>query len=590
MKSRFRTLLIATVLVLLLSGLGSFLWIGLQSPLTLLTQGGKSVPTTAMFVPRRAPLAASLLVNPNRLVTLRQLLTAPGQRRQSRAEMKKIQDGLLASVDLEYERDIRPWLGDEATLAVTTLDMDRDPTNGQQPGYLLALATKDSKRARQFLQVYWQRRAADGTDLHYEQVQGVKLIYGDAAKAAPEAIAPETHPDPTDPQTIASALVGDRYLLFANAPKVLRDAVNNVQVPELNLANAPQYRRSLEVLTAPRVAFLYANLNALGGWLENQGLTINKTARDGVVTSGLYQGLALGLGITPQGLLADTALLEAVPVASEAVLAATETSPSGGHKPEQLLNYLPKNSIAVASSSHLDQLWAKAQGVLQAYPAMNTLVDRTFDRIQDDWSLDITQEIFPWVKGEYALAPIERPQGLDWIFVVDRTSPEAQAGIAHLDDLARDQGYSIGGLTLADREVTAWTQLKPEGQQASAANAIRALVRGVHASIDRYELFSTSLDAMEAVLQASENTALVDNRSFKQAIAPLPAENQGYFYLDWHNNQTLLRQDLPLVRILELTAQPLFQHLKAISLSGYENGSTAGIQRAAIALQLGQTP
>lgn len=599
--SRPRSLLIAAAALVL--GLG-LLWFGVQGPLSMLglssMGGGDGAPTTAIFVPRRSPLAVSLLVNPDRLVKLPQV------------DLDNFEEGLLDSAHLDYEQDIRPWLGDEVTLAVTTLDLDREPSNGQQPGYLLALAAKNSTRAREFLQVYWQRRAADGTELHYEQVSGVKLIYGDTSPG-PEGQA-------QGQKTVASALVGDRFILFANTPKVIRDAVNNVQVPELNLASDEDYQRSLETLSRDRFALAYANLGELGGWLENQGLAVNRALTEASPSSELaantatdprYRGLALGLGVTRQGLLADTVLLS-TPSSSQSSDESSGNAPAGnapsdpamaetsspttavpGGSPKEIFQYLPSDSIAVAASNHLDEFWQSAQPLLKAYPALGTLTDRALDHIQADWQIDITQEIFPWVTGEYALGQLHQPKspsssGVDWIFVVDRDAPEAEAGIQHLDEIARSQGYSIGALTLADRDVTAWTSLTPEGDQASAANAIRAFVRGIHAQVDHYELFATSLDAMEQVLQTIQGKPLSQTAEFKQAVAPLPETNQGYFYVNWQENSTLLSEEIPLLRVLELTAQPLFRTLKTASLSRYESQPEEGVQRAAIALQLGQ--
>ncbi|NJR69036.1 MAG: DUF3352 domain-containing protein [Synechococcales cyanobacterium CRU_2_2] len=571
MTSRLRSLLIVAAALLL--GLGS--WFALQGPWSWPgSLGTDRPPTAAAFIPRQSPLALSLLVSPGRLAKLPQI------------DLANFEEGLLDSAHLDYKRDVQPWLGDEVTLAVTTLDLDRDPSNGQQPGYLLALAAKNPTRAREFLQIYWQQRAADGTDLHYQQVSGVKLIYGHGADG--------------DRPTVATALVGDRYILFANTPKVIRDAVNNVQVPELNLASATDYQRSLKLLTRSRFGVAYANLDALGDWLEQQGLAVSRVSQpvstesvstESVSTQSRYNTLALGLGVARRGLLADTLLLSNPALASgtepsTALDPDQGTDPNQATDPEQILRYLPSDSIAVASSAHLDQLWQKTQPLLAAYPALNTLVDRSLDQLQHQWQIDITQTIFPWVTGEYAIAQLNRPKGVDWIFVVDRTDPKTAAGIENLDTLARSQGYSIGSLTLADRSVTAWTSLKPEGDQASAASAIRALVRGVHAQVEHYELFATSLDAMEQVLQTLQGQSLVQSRRFQQALAPLPTDHQGYLYVNWRDNKVVLEQKLPLLQVLELTAQPLVRTLKTLSVTGSE--PEAGVQRAAIALQLGR--
>lgn len=608
---RLRSLLIATLAACFI-WLGGGLW---PSPtawgLGLGLGGARKtgmdislIPPTAMFVPRRAPLTASLLTRD--LSTLRSRFAASG----GRADWESFQNSFLADADFNYNRDVKPWLGDDLTLAVTTLDLDRQAANGQQPGYLLAIAVQDAQQAREFLQRYWQRRAADGSELRYERVNGVRLIYSQPSTGTAWggfSVNSDGRGDrPSDtaaPQSVGlattSALVGDRFLLFANAPKVIREAVANVQFPALNLASDPDYQRSLAALTAPRIAYAYANLNALGSWLETQGLAVNplrestatpleptsRGAQQQAPPLSHYQSWAVGLGTTARGLLADIALLSPPQPAA----AGTEPSMDAEQiQPDRVLSYLPPDSIAAVSSADLEQIWQGIQPLLPTYPALQTLVDRALDHLQADWKLDITEEIFPWVDGEYGLGQLERPEGTDWVFVVERTSEAAQRGIQHLDDLARKQGYSIGEVTLADREVTAWTSLNPVGEQDSAASAVRAIVRGVHAHLDNYELFSTSLEAMEKVLQSRGGHALTETADFKQAIAPLPPTNQGYFYVNWKDNQTLLKTELPLLRILDLAAQPLFRGLKTVSLSGYEPQPEQGLQRVAIALQLGK--
>lgn len=628
MKSRrpIATGLIAVALLLLLSGVTSLFWGSIQGPGGLV-RGSRAEPSAAMFVPKRSPLMLSLVVNPNRLSGGGWL---PGPGKRARAELRSLRDGLLAPAGLDYRKDLRPWIGDEVTLAVTDLDLDREGDNGRQPGYLLALATRRPQRAREFLQLYWQRRAADGTRLAFEQVSGARMVFVDSPSAPLETS------DDSSParQSVATALVGDRYVLFANDPKVLRSAINHVQVPELNLLNAPRYRRALEALTGPRLAVGFANFQTLGSWIVDQGLTVSKTPLPSQ-PAGLYDAVALGLGTTRSGVLADVALLKRdaasrleIPAESEqgagdSPMVGPDTRPDTRPDtvrptdlptvrptdpptdPRAALKYLPSNTAIAASSDHLDQFWQGTQRVLKAYPAIATVVNRAIGHLESDWDVNFTQEIFPWVQGAYALGELERPQGpSDWVFVVERTRPEAQAGIAHLDDLARQQGYSIGTLTLADRPVTAWTKLKPEGQQDSADKALRALVRGVHGPVgptavetpdkdsadvatnNQYEVFATSLEAMEAVLQASGDQALANSQGFRAAIAPLPKTNQGYLHLNWAESEATLSQQVPFIQVLKLTAEPLFRHLQSITLSGYP--ATEETQRTAIALRWGR--
>jgi uncharacterized protein YjiS (DUF1127 family) len=103
--------LAAGATVLLLIAVGGFFWLTSQSPLNLLRGGAVTNPTAAIFVPKQAPVMASLLVNPDRLEAFRQLVARPLNRRRSRAELNQLEDSLLANKAIDYRRDIRPWLG-----------------------------------------------------------------------------------------------------------------------------------------------------------------------------------------------------------------------------------------------------------------------------------------------------------------------------------------------------------------------------------------------------------------------------------------------------------------------------------------------
>ena len=77
---------------------------------------------------------------------------------------EQIEQSLLKGSSIDYARDIRPWLGDEVTIACSQPDLDFDDANGEQPGYLLALdiAPEKSLQARESLQLYWQRQSLAG--------------------------------------------------------------------------------------------------------------------------------------------------------------------------------------------------------------------------------------------------------------------------------------------------------------------------------------------------------------------------------------------------------------------------------------------
>ncbi len=611
MKLRaFVSTLTALVVVLLAIGLGGFFWLFSQNPLSLLQGANSNTPQAAIFVSRQAPLMASLLVNPDRLAALRTVVAKAGQRQQAKAEVKRLQQALLVNTGLEYERDLQPWLGEEITLAITTLDVDRDATNGRQPGYLLVLSAKQPELAREFLQLYWQKRAIAGVDLVFEPYKGVRLIYGKTAinPAVQEAI-------PADFQgttslllspTLATAMVGEQFVLFASDPKVLRAAINNVQAPDLSLQTAPFYQQAIAALTQPRIGLSLINLAGVAQWWSEEttppGLTPPTTEK--IPAGTVPETLAVALGLDRQGLLAETALLGRSQGSAQPRLL----------QPVDALQYIPPHSPIVAAGIDLNQLW---QGVAQPGATVSAArtgwVSQLLENLEQRWQLDLPQDIFHWVTGEYAIAllpptpstaasPTQQKRGkakdrvttlssatrstplqADWVFVAQRQGDEATTAIAHLDELARKQGLSVGPVQLENQTVSAWTQLSTTSTNQSVAG-VEAAILGVHATVGNYEVFATSLAAMEAALKAMK-APLSTSQAFAQAIAPLRQPNDGYFYLDWPTADPILERQIPFLKILQFANESLTRHLRSLTFTSY--GREAGIQRGGVFIRFG---
>jgi hypothetical protein len=163
----FSSFIVAGAIALVIMAIAAGYWFFAKSPVSLIASTSQS--GAAIFVSKLAPVTVSLLVNPDRLQAL-----------ESAGEISKLKTSLLAESGLDYRQDIQPWLGNEITLAVTTLDIDRDPENGKQPGYLMALATEKPAKSSDFVQLLFSKRVLAGANLTTEEYNGAKLIYDDA--------------------------------------------------------------------------------------------------------------------------------------------------------------------------------------------------------------------------------------------------------------------------------------------------------------------------------------------------------------------------------------------------------------------------
>ncbi|MBD2777998.1 DUF3352 domain-containing protein [Iningainema tapete] len=515
MKQRsFFSLLAASIIVLLLLGLTSCHGSVGKSKISS-TSGDRQQPEAAMFVSKSAPVMVSMLVNPERLPKL------PSE------EVSKFTKTLFNHTDIDYRQDIQPWLGDEITLAVTTLDIDRDEENGQQPGYLMALATVKPTESSEFVELLFSKRALAGANLAVEQYKGVKLIYENR---------------------LASAVVGSRFVLFANDPKVLREAINNVQAPDVNLTSSSRFQLAIKQLPQEALATAFLNLPYLAKW---QGLQLPIQT---------YDSQILSLVSKPKGLLAETAFLAKV-----------EMSPSEqlSTKTVGALQYVPKEAgLAISGSnlsnldeSNLAQLWRQIQAAISG---SHKDVSINFQ----SWGINWKEDIFNWVQGEYALGllPHTGQTNPDWVFVVEKL-PDTPNLIDRLDTRAQENGLTPSSITIDEQKVSAWTKITTKDRF-----DLQAKVLGAHTNIGNYEIFSNSLEAIDEILKAKENF-LVSERNFQDSIAPFPQPNQGYLYLDWAKSQQIVERQIPILKLVELVAKPFFDQLKSITFSSYDSNT-----------------
>ncbi|MBD2576632.1 DUF3352 domain-containing protein [Oscillatoria sp. FACHB-1406] len=541
---------LALVLALLLTVGGIWYFFFSKAPLQILSGGVQKNPEAAIFVPKQAPVVVSLLVNPDELEAFAKSASPFRKRGKAGEEFAKLEQGLLANAGADYAKDIQPWLGDEVTLALTDSDFDRNSTNGEQPGYLIVAGSKDGARAKEFLQLYYSKDAAAGkSELVFEDYKGVNLIYrrnlADSSTAS------------------ASAVVGDRFVLFANHLRVLRDAVNNAQAVERNLDRDPVYQKAIATIDDPRIGVAVVNLPGLAAWIAKQPLPLE-----------LKQTLTVVLSLNPRGLVAQTALA--------GLTGDTNVAPALS-EPVKALRYIPAHPIVTAAGTDFQHFWEQVSATVASEPAFAELLDRNIARLNEVFGVNVPEEIASWALGEYAFAwlPSVEKEVLNWVFVVEKTQ-ESQDAIARLDELAKARDLSVGNFNLDGRKIAVWTKL--EAKQGEAATRLEAAVKGVHTATEKYEIFSSSLDGLTQALNDTESSLLA-SAEFKDAIASLPKKNDGYLYIDWNQGQDIFEQNIPLFRVVEFAGQPLFRNLRSLVLSS--NGRENGIGRASLFLNLG---
>jgi hypothetical protein len=246
------------------------------------------------------------------------------------------------------------------------------------------------------------------------------------------------------------------------------------------------------------------------------------------------------------------------------------------------LEYIPPSAGVVIAGSHLDHLGESDLGKLwtQAKTAISgsgtdviSRLEQPLLAIQKAWGMNLGEDVFSWVQGEYALGLIPRGGKTEpgWVFVVEKQDSIAD-GIARLDAIASSQGLNTNSLSLDEQKVAAWTELiantKKSEAQTQPSFTVEAKVKGIHTTLGNYEVFTSDLATINEVF-TNQNDSILKNRDFQNSLAVIPEPNQGYVYLDWNKSHNLLERQLPILKLLEVLGKPFFNQLRSLTFSSY---------------------
>jgi Protein of unknown function (DUF3352) len=542
--------IIVGIISLLVVGTNAYGWVSVHRSIRLLERNQPQPPASAIFVSKDAPAAISLLANVDELANLNSLATPNPKQSTARQAIKKWQHQLGNRLHLDYRREIAPWLGEEITVAITDLDFDRLPQNGSQPGYLAILSSRNPEVSNQIIQAWWDRQIADNR-LKIETYQGVKLADNRRDK-------------------ISSAIVSDRYILFANHPKVLREAIDHLQTPRLSLLDNPDFQQVVAANSHHKIGIGYARLPDLKHWL-------------GKAAGEKYPVAGINIGVDRQGLIADLSLYPTTPdiTTVEPISTPTPTQP----KLVDTLKYLPRQSGIAIAGTDLAHWQQQLATILPEIKSLTPTLERTITAIGKKLSINLTENIFSWTTGEYALAAIPNPTQTttDWMFIAERTQSErVDEAIGYFDQLASLEGYNVGLLPWQEKQVIGWTKLVTE----TSSNTARLIaeVAGVHTNIgDKYTIFASSVEAMDATLKAVDQQSILDSDRYKSGANLLIATETGYLYGDWQTIKLLLPKQLQEQPLVKSVSDGILAGLPNISLSRYVE---AGIQRITLLFQV----
>lgn len=564
MKARpFLAAVLTAALVLLGLGAGAW-WLVLQRSPLALQHRPLALPLAARFVPRSAPLTLHWLVGAEAAGSYARAVAPPRQRRAAAAAVDRLRDGAFAAAGLDYGSELSSWLGDEVSLALLT-----PPDQAGEPGWVLALRSRDNEGARRFLQRFWQTRSLAGTDLQVSRYRGMGLISGRGALVG------------ESPRPLATALIHDDLVLIASGRGVLEQALDVSQIDELNQAASPPLRQAVARL-GQGVALLTARPAALERWLglpadpqlaspASELVAALSPSGRGLAVDALVQ---LRAPLASRPLVGGEALLQQlhVPVASLALLqdpaallgaAASTPSPAADAPPlaasaevQPLEPRQPVEPVPLAATATTPDPWRSLLGPVLAralaaeagpLPALVAGADRgplLWARQEEGWLLGTR---------------------------LDNPAPEALQA-----DLTR-QGFTAAPLSLRGQTLEAWTQLESRPVRGNP-DQLQARLAGARSPQGDLAWWGQGL----AVLGQQRDGHGQPRRRLDQLQALGTPQAPVQWAMDGATARGLLARWQPWRLLATLASTPLSERLEGAALSLDADAPAAGAPTAAV--------
>ena len=268
--------------------LSAYIWLLHFSPLALLHHSAQS-PDILRLAPRQSVAAIALDVPLKNVEQLQRYVAPLSKRRAIHRQWSRWLaaggDGplsdFLSATQLDFARDIQPWLGEESLLAIASPNPDR-------PDYFVALSTADVERSNLMLNLLWRQQYLQQQAPQVEVYKGVQLLQVPVA----------------DRQWVVGAL-GDRYTVFATSVDVACEAIDSWQVDELSLTSTADYQSAVSEFNAPHLGVVYSDFPAESAVTDLWGLSIDNwgivTGRPAWMGVGVAEGTLTAVPTTNTG-------------------------------------------------------------------------------------------------------------------------------------------------------------------------------------------------------------------------------------------------------------------------------------------------
>lgn len=360
---------------LLTAGGATAYWLILQNQPNL-----EELPVGANIIPQNALVALSVATDTKQWQQLRQYGTQQTQA-QLENNLAKVSDRFLSANGYNYQQDIQPWVGKEATIALlaplnpTTTNSTNAAVGSQSLVIVLPIANPAA--AKQLLEQPKPLKQGKWIERNYK---GFEIR--------------ETQGSPT--QNYSATVLDQRFLVVTDNPKATETAIDTYQGTTPSLAQTPGYTKALgQIANNQHFAQFYVNVPAaarIAAANPNRSFSSQSLAQ-----LQNNQGLAATVNLEPEGMRFKS--ISWLKPDSQRVNLVE-------NKAGNMQNRLPAQTLMMVSGGNLQRLWQDYAQEAQSNPLAPLRPEDLRNGVKSITGLDLDQDLLSWMSGEFAVAVI----------------------------------------------------------------------------------------------------------------------------------------------------------------------------------------
>ncbi len=396
-------------------------------------------PPGSRLVPQTALATLSVSTDPQQWQQLQQTGT-PETKAAIAQQIKNLQQEFLTANGFDYQRDIQPWIGSEATVAYLPLTPANTP-DSTTPDKGKISEINDTlilvmPVSQPLLTSQIEKQIGSGVgNLQERTYQGVKI-----------------QESPKDSKKPISVTVLDNSVVVTNNPRSLEQVVEAYQNKRA-IANLPGYSQALGKLNAGQpVGRLYLNIPAISTMMATDSAKAVSTQT--APPQQQYQGIATNIDLEPQGLR-----LQGISWLRPDSKQRFQSKNDAKIMPQRL----PADTFLMFSGSSLQQFWVDyIDG--QGHPLLPISPEVVRSGLKSFTSLDLDTDILDWMKGEFTVALVPSAANVTSrlkagvvVMVQASDRPKAEKTLKRLDEIAANNyQFQVESNQLNGQPVTNW--------------------------------------------------------------------------------------------------------------------------------------